>query len=143
MKKTIILALVIALIAISSCKKEEEPYIIEGTITFEFLVSAGDLYIYLDIDGDPSNGYRMRGLGELTGNEGGVSYSFDTEDIPDEDYYLYAGFDAESDTNMDPLDISKWEALGWYGNNTDSTQPASPPVNKIRGTFDFKIFGLR
>ena len=42
---------------------------------------------------------------------------------------------------MDPLDKGKWEALGWYGNNTDTTQPAAPPVTKVRGTYDFKIFG--
>ena len=115
---------------------------ISGTITFEFLVSAGDFYIYLDIDGDPSNGFRMQGLGTLTGDEGGVNYTFPTDDIPDEPYYLYAGFEMESDDKMDPLDISKWEALGWYGNNNDAVKPASAPVNNLRGTYDFKIFGL-
>lgn len=142
MKKSIFLFAALLLIATISCKKEEESNLIEGTITFDFLVVAGDFYIYMDTDGDPSNGYRIYGTGTLTGNEGGVTYSFDTEDMPDGDYYIYAGFDMESDTNMDRLDPQVWEGLGWYGNEVDATMPASAPVKKLSGTYDFIIFGL-
>ena len=142
MKKTIFLFVALLLVVLSSCKKEEESNLIEGSITFDFLVAPGDFYIYMDSDGDPSNGSKIYGTGTLAGTEGGVNYSFDTENIPDGDYYIYAGFDLESDTNMDPLNIQVWEGLGWYGNEVDATMPAAAPVKKLSGTYDFVIFGL-
>ncbi len=142
MKKSILFTIIVSLVLISSCKKEEEPNVIEGIITFDFSVEAGDFYIYMDTDGDPSTGHIIYGAGTLSGDEGGVNYTFDTENIPEGSYYIYAGFDLESDDNMDPEDMQVWEGLGWYGNDDDATKPANPPVTKLRGEYNFTIFGL-
>lgn len=143
MKKSIIFLLTLTVILISSCKKEEEPNEINGIITFDFTISEGDFYIYMDDDGDPSNGYTVYGTGTLTGSEGGVNYSFDTENIPAGSYYIYAGFDMESVDNMDPVNMQVWEGLGWYGNDDDAIMPVTAPITKLRGTYSFSVFELR
>lgn len=143
MKKTILFAIIASLAFVSSCNKEkDEPSVIKGIVTFDFDIDPGAFYIFLDTDGDPSNGVAMYGMGTLTGNEAGANYSFDTEDLADGNYYLYAGFDLESDTNMNPFDMQVWEGLGWYGNDDNAEKPTDPPVTKLRGEYNFKVFGL-
>lgn len=143
MKKTILFAIIVLLGFTSSCNKEEdEPILIEGSVTFDFDIDPGAFYIFLDTDGDPSNGVINYGTVTLTGNEAGVNYNWDTEDLVDGSYYLYAGFDLESDTNMNPFDMQVWEGLGWYGNTEDASMPALPPVIETSGTYDFTIFSL-
>ncbi len=92
MKKTILFAIIVLLAFTSSCNKEEdEPKVLKGIVTFDFDIDPGDFYIFLDTDGDPSNGVIVYGIGTLSGNEAGVNYTFDTEDLDEGSYYLYAG----------------------------------------------------
>ena len=140
MKKLILLVASIAII-MAACEKKEESNLITGTLTLMYNSIAGDYYVYLDTDTDPANGFVKQIINPYTANQTGIKYSFDTEGLDPGPYYLLAGYDTQSDTNMDPLNPSKWEGKGWYG-STNSIAPESPNVKSLSGTYNITIYGL-
>jgi len=140
MKKLILLIASIAII-MAACEKKEESNLITGTLTLMYNSNPGDYYVYLDTDTDPANGVTLSIINSYVANENDIQYSFDTEGLDAGSYYLMAGYDLESDTNMDPLDPGKWEGKGWYG-SSDSNPPTEPNVKSLSGTYNITVFGL-
>ena len=132
--------LIIIIIAISGCKKEEQK-VLTGKVTFSFTPEAGDYYIILDDDKDLSNGFIARLIETSTGPVGRIDYVIKTGNIPAGSYYIRGGYDSESPDNMNPADPSVWEGQGWFG-GVDSGAPAAANVTNLTGNYDLVVYEL-
>jgi len=128
--------------AFTACESDSDPIEgIQGTLTIGSNSSGGAYYVYLDDDADPALEYGARVIGELDPGQTSVSYSLDTSTVPAGSYYLYAGYDSESTTNMDPLNPGWWEKIGWYGSENFEA-PVSRNVTELDGIYDITLHDL-
>ncbi|MEA1898753.1 MAG: hypothetical protein U9N53_13925 [Bacteroidota bacterium] len=139
--KKISLAVVLISLIFSSCEKEkEDDNILSGTLKLEYTSVAGEYYIYLDNDTDPANGTLKNIKEQYSVNQTEADYQINTENVEAGSYYLYAGYDFNSDTNMDPLNPGVWEGKGFYGSNHNP--PAEANVTDLSGEYNFTAHGL-
>ena len=152
-KKLFFIALALAILSFSSCKKEGDG-IMSGIIDYPsgfmnndgmVAITRGFLYVILDDDTDVTNGAAALiaiDLQDITPGTKAINYQLETANLPGGKYYLLAGYDFEiTDPNTDPDDPRLWEAIGWYG-STGTTAPASPNISDLSDSYNVTLYGL-
>lgn len=136
----LLIVLVLAITLLSGC---DEVQVIYGTISIDLDKVPSNIYVRLDDNTNPDDGYIKMVIIENSSPVLSVAYIMDTTDVAAGSYYLLGGWDyAKEDNLIDPETFAEWDAIAWYG-GIDDDPPNSANVSSLNSQYDITLYELQ